>query len=117
MTAVGAFVSVRAGLLVALVVAASAQAWAGGEPPLSRQRELLELLHQDCGACHGMRLTGGLGPPLTASALRERPFESVVATIEYGRPGTPMPPWRRFLSEDEVRWLALRLTSGTTDAR
>ena len=85
-------------------------------PPAARQRELLELLHQDCGSCHGMRLTGGLGPPLTAVALKERPFASVVATIQYGRPGTPMPPWRRFLSDDEAQWLAARLVGGTADA-
>ena len=28
-------------------------------PPQSRQRELLRLLKQDCGACHGLRLNGG----------------------------------------------------------
>jgi len=103
-------------VLLALGCGATSSAGAGGAPPAERQRELLDLLHQDCGACHGMRLTGGLGPPLTASALRERPFETVVATIEHGRPGTPMPPWRRFLSDDEARWLAARLTQGDADA-
>ncbi len=28
-------------------------------------RRLEHLLTQDCGACHGLHLTGGLGPPLT----------------------------------------------------
>jgi cytochrome c55X len=45
------------------------------------------------------------------------PFESVVATIQSGRPGTPMPPWRRFLSDGEAHWLAARLVEGTADAR
>jgi cytochrome c55X len=99
------------------LLAASPATPADGDPPGPRQRELLELLHQDCGSCHGMRLTGGLGPPLTAGALREMPFESVVATIQSGRPGTPMPPWRRFLSDGEAHWLAARLLEGTADAR
>ncbi len=108
----------RAGIAVLVVLnLASAPLSHAEELSAPRQRELLELLHQDCGACHGMRLTGGLGPPLTAAALEGRPLESVVATIEHGRPGTPMPPWRRFLSDDEVRWLATRLTLGATDAR
>jgi cytochrome c55X len=98
------------------LLAASPATRAEGDPPAPRQRELLELLHQDCGSCHGMRLTGGLGPPLTAVALQERPLASVVATIQSGRPGTPMPPWRRFLSDDEAQWLATRLVGGTADA-
>jgi cytochrome c55X len=64
-----------------------------------------------------MRLTGGLGPPLTAAALQERPFASVVATIQSGRPGTPMPPWRRFVSPAEAEWLAGQLIEGKFDAR
>jgi cytochrome c55X len=105
---------------VAPAASADAGVTADAAPPAPtavRQRELLELLHQDCGSCHGMRLTGGLGPPLTAVALEERPFASVVATIQSGRPGTPMPPWRRFLSDDEAEWLAARLVRGTADAR
>jgi len=114
----GAVVSVALGLFAAPIVArAESSATAPPAPTAARQRELLELLHQDCGSCHGMRLTGGLGPPLTAVALQERPFASVVATIQSGRPGTPMPPWRRFLSDDEAQWLATRLVGGTADAR
>jgi cytochrome c55X len=30
----------------------------------------------------------------------------------HGRPGTPMPPWRALLSEDEARWIANRLAQG-----
>ncbi|MCC6195321.1 MAG: cytochrome c [Burkholderiales bacterium] len=90
---------------------------AAAEPPApARQRELAHLLAHDCGSCHGGRLAGGLGPPLTAEALRARPDESLVATIIHGRPGTPMPPWRPFLTETEAQWLVQRLKQGESDA-
>jgi len=95
-----------------LLLAAWLPAAALAAPPLARQAELLRTLRQDCGSCHGMRLTGGLGPALTAQALQERPLESLVATIYQGRPGTPMPPWRGLITENEVRWLAERLQAG-----
>jgi cytochrome c55X len=85
-------------------------------PDSGRQRELLRLLRQDCGSCHGMRLTGGLGPALTPEALRTKPAASLVATIVSGRPGTAMPPWRRFVSEAEAEWLVARMASGDVDA-
>lgn len=84
-------------------------------PDAARAREILRLLKQDCGSCHGMRLTGGLGPALTPEALRTKPAESLVATIVSGRPGTAMPPWRRFLSEAEAQWLVARLLTGAMD--
>jgi cytochrome c55X len=45
--------------------------------------ELVRMVRQDCGSCHGMTLNGGLGPALTVEALKERdiPKESLVATI------------------------------------
>jgi cytochrome c55X len=88
---------------------------AAAAPDAPRARELLRLLKQDCGSCHGMRLTGGLGPALTPEALRTKPAESLVATIVSGRPGTAMPPWRRFVSEAEAQWLVARLLAGATD--
>jgi len=84
-------------------------------PEPARQRDLLALLKQDCGSCHGMRLTGGLGPPLTPEALKTKPAASLVATIVSGRPGTAMPPWRRFVSEAEAQWLVARMVSGDTN--
>ena len=86
-------------------------------PVPERQRELLLLLKNDCGSCHGMRLTGGLGPALTPAALRAKPAESLAATIQSGRPGTAMPPWRRFLSEAEAEWLVARMVLGDVDVR
>ena len=114
-------------LAVALAAAAAAAPLPGAEgsarvaaagaadPDPARQRELLVLLKQDCGSCHGMRLTGGLGPALTPEALRTKPAESLAATIYFGRTGTAMPPWRRFVSEAEAQWLVARIMSGATD--
>jgi cytochrome c55X len=105
----------------AIVVAASMAAFAGtsqaGDAPTpERQRELATLVRQDCGSCHGMRLTGGLGPALTPQALAGKPGESLAATIVHGRAGTPMPPWRRFVSDAEAAWLVAALQEGTLDA-
>ena len=87
---------------------------AASEPPPARQKELVRMVRQDCGSCHGMTLNGGLGPALTVEALKGRdiPRESLVATIIGGRPGTPMPPWHRFLSEPEAEWIVDRLLEG-----
>lgn len=91
---------------------------AGNEAPSAwRQRELTKLLRDDCGSCHGMRLTGGLGPPLTPGALADKPATSLTATILSGRTGTAMPPWRPFMSDKEAAWLVTRLQSGDMDAR
>ncbi|HEX7328519.1 MAG TPA: cytochrome c [Casimicrobiaceae bacterium] len=86
-------------------------------PSAERERELLHLLYRDCGACHGMHLTGGLGPPLTRDALRGKSEAVLAATIVDGRPGTAMPPWRPFLSDSEAAWLAARLRDGDERAR
>jgi cytochrome c55X len=93
-------------------VLAPAQTTPNAAPDLSRSRELVRMVRQDCGSCHGMRLTGGLGPALTREALADFPIDSLAATIYHGRPGTPMPPWRAMLSEPEARWIALRLQQG-----
>ena len=74
--------------------------------PAKRQQELKGLLYQDCGSCHGMKLTGGLGPALTPAALQGKSVEFLVATIQDGRPGTPMPPWKALLSDTDIVWLA-----------
>ena len=84
----------------------------GGEPDGARQRVLIHMVRQDCGSCHGMKLTGGLGPALTREALAEWPVDSLAATIFHGRPGTPMPPWSAMLNEAEARWIAVRLQQG-----
>ena len=74
-------------------------------PTPERQQELQYLLHQDCGSCHGMRLTGGLGPALTSQALAGKPRELLFASIREGRAGTPMPPWKYLLTDEDISWL------------
>lgn len=94
-------------LLVSLLSAACASAATAPDT-----RELVRLVRQDCGSCHGMKLTGGLGSPLTREALREKPVDSLVATIMHGRPGTAMPAWKTLLTETQARWIAEQLVAG-----
>lgn len=82
-------------------------------PDEVRQAELLYLLRHDCGSCHGITRGGGLGPPLLPGNLADRPRMQLVNTVLDGRNGTPMPPWRGQLSEEEVYWLVDVLREGT----
>jgi len=79
---------------------------------VGHEQALIRLVRQDCGSCHGMRLTGGLGPALTREALAGKPPEALAAAIYHGRPGTPMPPWRTLLSADDAQWIAQQLMAG-----
>lgn len=74
--------------------------------PQARQDRLAHLVQQDCGSCHGLRLTGGLGSPITPEALDGRSVEGLTSIILDGIPGTAMPPWRPLLSETEAQWIA-----------
>jgi cytochrome c55X len=103
----------RAVLLILMSTALPALA----EPDTMRQAQLINLLRQDCGACHGMTLKGGLGPSLLPEALSGKPPEFLRQTILDGRAGTPMPPWRGLLSADEVDWLVYQLRNGVVDAK
>lgn len=85
---------------------------AGGLAEPARAAELVRLVRQDCGSCHGLTLKGGLGPALLPENLADKPPESLVATILHGRPGTPMPPWKGLLSEEEAEWIVYRLRAG-----
>lgn len=103
----------RLRLAMALTLLALCAAVSAGEVPEERQRALVHLLRHDCGSCHGMTLEGGLGPPLTPEALDGKSQRALEATILFGRPGTPMPPWGGMLSEAEVRWLVKTLKAGS----
>ena len=94
--------------LAALLVAAAARA----EPPQARQAELLHLLKQDCGSCHGLTLKGGLGPPLSPASIAATDDAALVDAILNGRPRTPMPPWHFEITAEEARWLVARLREG-----
>ena len=85
-------------------------AWATATPDAAR---LEHLLTQDCGACHGLYLTGGLGPPLTPAALAGQSLDSLTATITYGRPARAMPGWAPLLNAGDIAWLVDRLLQGT----
>ncbi|MFZ2451053.1 MAG: c-type cytochrome [Methylovulum miyakonense] len=72
------------------------------EPTPARQTELRNLLKNDCGACHGLSLKGGMGPALLPENLAGKPDGLLVTTILEGRKGTAMPPWKPFMNRDEV---------------
>lgn len=97
-------------LLSSLLVSAYA-----GLPVLqpARQAELLSILQQDCGSCHGLTLKGGLGPSLLPEHLVGKSREFLVATVREGRPGTAMPPWGPILNDAEIGWMVDRLLAGT----
>jgi cytochrome c55X len=80
-----------------------------------REAELQALLHNDCGACHGMTLKGGLGPALTPAALAGRSADALHMVIRDGRPGTAMPPWHGLVSDADIDTLVRFLLAGGGD--
>jgi cytochrome c55X len=77
-----------------------------------RQTELAVLLEQDCGSCHGLTRRGGLGSALLPDNIAHFTDDALVDIILDGVPGTPMPPWRRFLNRAEASWIVERLRRG-----
>ena len=77
-----------------------------------RQQELLHLIKHDCGSCHGMTLKGGLGSSLTSETLQKKSSEALSNIIMNGVAGTPMPPWKGILDEQEVSWMVEQLKTG-----
>lgn len=104
-------VVIHLAVLLSLVLLVAALAHAA-EPEERRRAELVHLVRQDCGSCHGLTLQGGIGPALTPAALRDKPAQALKYTILHGRPGTAMPGWSRFLSDTEAEWVVARLQSG-----
>ena len=82
------------------------------EIPMARQQELVYMVRQDCGSCHGMTLKGGLGPALLAERLAALPDSYLIETIKHGRPGTAMPPWLPILKLEEIKWIVTWLKQG-----
>lgn len=78
----------------------------------ARQAQLIRMVRQDCGSCHGIQLTGGLGPAITREQMADFPFDSLVAVIYNGRPGTAMPGWKTMISEADAHWIAHQLQAG-----
>lgn len=84
----------------------------GVSPDTARRAELVTLVRQDCGSCHGMTLKGGLGPALLPENLKDKPVDYLKSVILHGRPDTAMPPWQRFLSDAEAAWIVFNLQKG-----
>jgi cytochrome c55X len=99
-------------LLVAVsLFSPSGQSGAGLEQ--DRQQQIIYLLHQDCGSCHGMRLTGGLGPSLVPELMLQRPDAYLRAVISDGIPDTAMPPWANILKPEEINFIIAQLKQPT----
>jgi cytochrome c55X len=101
-----------AGVLAAPLPASPGEAGKDVGISPQRARELVHLVRQDCGSCHGLTLRGGLGKPLLPEDLEGRDAEVLAEIILDGIPDTPMPPWRGQLSEAEALWIARRLKEG-----
>ncbi len=84
-----------------------------GHISAARQIRLMDLLLADCGSCHGMTLKGGLGPSLLAEDLKNKSDALLFYTIKEGRKNTPMPPWKPFMTDDEIRWMIQQLRQQT----
>jgi len=98
-------------LLLSMAAAALA---APAELTPERQKELNNLVVQDCGSCHGLTMKGGLGKPLLPAALEPFPDDAIAEVILDGVKGTPMPPWRGLLTDSEALWIARELKKGLT---
>lgn len=100
----------RASICAAL--AAASGIVAAQAPTPERAKALTEFVRQDCGFCHGLYLTGGLGSSLAPSELADKDSEYLAFVIVHGRRGTAMPPWRGHISEAEALWIVEQLKKG-----
>jgi cytochrome c55X len=102
----------RRRIAIACLAALVPATGAAQSPDAGREAELVNLVRQDCGSCHGMTLKGGLGRPLLPEQLEHLDAEALTSIILGGVPGTPMPPWRGLITDDEAAWIAKRLKTG-----
>ncbi len=77
-------------------------------------KALKNLVHQDCGSCHGLTLKGGLGPDLRPKNLEHYDVEALADVILNGIPGTAMPPWHPLISVESANWIAQYLLKPET---
>ncbi len=87
---------------LALMIAGNVMAEAQS---LERQQALKDMLKNDCGACHGLTLKGGLGSALTPEALADKNTDLLINTVLQGKKGTAMPAWKKIISKQEALWL------------
>lgn len=113
--------TIRIAKLSCLVVMTALSANSLAEPAVgmdaARRDELVALVRQDCGSCHGLTLKGGLGPALLPEVLKDKPAEYLRFVILQGLPNTAMPPWKRFLTETEAQWIVANLLKGFPNGR
>ncbi|WP_029066320.1 cytochrome c [Labrenzia sp. DG1229] len=74
--------------------------------------DLINLVHQDCGSCHGLTLKGGLGPDIRPQSLSHYDVETLSTVVLDGIPETAMPPWRPLMSEADAKRVAEYLLQG-----
>lgn len=78
----------------------------------SRENQLRHVVEHECGSCHGLTRSGGLGPPLTEKALENKSPEDLFKIIRDGVKGTPMPPWEGILNDEDIRQIVRLLKGG-----
>jgi len=83
-----------------------------GQPSSERQDELVNLVRQDCGSCHGLTMKGGLGSSLLPKDLEGKDSEALAEIVLDGLHETPMPPWRSQFAEGEAEWIIEQLKKG-----
>lgn len=114
-------VNVRIVNLGCAIFFATVSAGAAAEPAevvdAARRGELVTLVRQDCGSCHGMTLKGGLGPALVPEVLKDKSADYLRLVILHGLPNTAMPPWKRFLNDAEAEWIVSNLQKGFPNGR
>ncbi len=103
--------------VLALVILAGGTTLAAAGNPIGEDKAtaLANTVRQDCGACHGLTLKGGLGRPITSEALAGYDVHALRDVILLGVPGTAMPPWRGLITRDEAEWIAEKLIEGALE--
>jgi cytochrome c oxidase cbb3-type subunit III len=96
--------SMRVYFVTALLLFAVRLSAATAEPEFSPE-ELTKgrkLFTVHCARCHGMQGLGGTGPSLTRATLTQaKDYNALMSILEFGIPGTAMPPWRFLIKRDQ----------------